>query len=129
MAKKIKLRYGRIAAALSVLAAIIIILYLGISWLFNWIYTSWGDKDEAIEPKAIITPEMRACDTIMARRLDSLMNIPQNLDTSLIAISVYDATTESQVYEFHADKSMAPALHEGSYSSRSPQNSRNELQI
>ena len=109
MAKKYKLRYGRIAAALSVLAAIIIILYLGISWLFNWIYTSWGDKDEVTEPKAIITPEMRACDTIMARRLDSLMNIPQNLDTSLIAISVYDATTESQVYEFHADKSMAPA--------------------
>ena len=88
MAKKYKLRYGRIAAALGVLAAIIIILYLGISWLFNWIYTSWGDKDEVTEPKAIITPEMRACDTIMARRLDSLMNIPQNLDTSLIAISV-----------------------------------------
>jgi D-alanyl-D-alanine carboxypeptidase/D-alanyl-D-alanine-endopeptidase (penicillin-binding protein 4) len=109
LAKKIKLRYGRIAAALSVLAAIIIILYLGISWLFNWIYTSWGDKDEVREPKAIITPEMRACDTIMARKLDSLINIPMRLDTSLIAISVYDATTESQVYEYHADRSMPPA--------------------
>ena len=109
MAKKIKLRYGRIAAALAVLAAIIIILYWCISWLFNWIFTSWGEQDEIKEPKMVITPEMRACDTIMARRLDSLMNIPQTLDTSLIAISVYDATTESQVYEFHADKSMAPA--------------------
>ena len=113
MAKKVKLRYGRIAAALCVLAAIIAIIYaiiLGIIWLYNYIFCSAEEKqEEAKKTELVITPEMRACDTIMARKLDSLMHIPQALDTSLIAVSVYDVTTESQVYEFHADKSMAPA--------------------
>ena len=113
MAKKVKLRYGRIAAALGVLAAIIAIIYaiiLGIIWLYKYIFCSPEEKqEEATKTGVVITPEMRACDTIMARRLDSLINIPQTLDTSLIAISVYDVTTESQVYEFHADRSMAPA--------------------
>ena len=113
MAKKVKLRYGRIAAALCVLAAIIAIIYaiiLGIIRLYNYIFCSEDEKQEdARKSELVITPEMRACDTIMARKLDSLMHIPQALDTSLIAVSVYDVTTESQVYEFHADKSMAPA--------------------
>lgn len=95
------------------LAAIIAIIYaiiLGIIRLYNYIFCSEDEKQEdARKSELVITPEMRACDTIMARRLDSLMHIPQALDTSLIAVSVYDVTTESQVYEFHADRSMAPA--------------------
>ena len=98
MAKKVKLRYGRIAAALCVLAAIIAIIYaiiLGIIRLYNYIFCSEDEKQEdARKSELVITPEMRACDTIMARKLDSLMHIPQALDTSLIAVSVYDVTTE-----------------------------------
>ena len=113
MAKKVKLRYGRIAAALCVLAVIIALIYaaiMGIIWVYNCLFCSDDkEQEEANTPQLVITPEMRACDTIMARRLDSLMHIPQALDTSLIAVSVYDVTTESQVYEFHADRSMAPA--------------------
>lgn len=111
--KKIKLRYGRIAAALGVLAAIVVLIYyiiIGGIALFNWIFCSSEDAEkEGNKPKVVVTPEMRACDEAMARRLDSLMHLPQTLDTSLIAVSVYDVTTESQVYEYHADKSMAPA--------------------
>ena len=113
MAKKVKLRYGRIAAALCVLAVIVALIYAaiqGIIWGFNYLFRSEeGNNEKSQTPQMVITPEMRACDTIMARKLDSLINIPQTLDTSLIAISVYDVTTESQVYEFHADRSMAPA--------------------
>ncbi|MDO4958444.1 MAG: D-alanyl-D-alanine carboxypeptidase [Prevotellaceae bacterium] len=111
--KKVRLRYGRIAAALCVLAAIVVLIYyiiVGGIALFNWIFRSSEDTEKnGKKPKVEVTPEMRACDEAMARRLDSLMNLPQTLDTSLIAVSVYDVTTESQVYEFHADKSMAPA--------------------
>lgn len=113
MAKKIRLRYGRIAAALGVLAVIVALIYaaiMGIIWLFNYLFSSPEEaKEEPKTPQVVITPEMRACDTIMARKLDSLMCLPQTLDTSLIAISVYDVTTESQVYEFHADRCMTPA--------------------
>jgi D-alanyl-D-alanine carboxypeptidase/D-alanyl-D-alanine-endopeptidase (penicillin-binding protein 4) len=113
LAKKIRLRYGRIAAALGVLAVIVALIYaaiMGIIWLFNYLFSSPEEaKEEPKTSQVVITPEMRACDTIMARKLDSLMCLPQTLDTSLIAISVYDVTTESQVYEFHADRCMTPA--------------------
>ena len=95
---------------LAVIVALIYAAIQGIIWGFNYLFRSEeGNNEKSQTPQMVITPEMRACDTIMARKLDSLINIPQTLDTSLIAISVYDVTTESQVYEFHADRSMAPA--------------------
>lgn len=113
MAKKRRLRKGRIAAALCVLAVIVVVIYyiiVGIIALFSLIFSSCEDKkDISKKPKIEVTPEMRACDEAMAKRLDSLMCLPQTLDTSLIAISVYDLTTMSQVYERNADRSMIPA--------------------
>lgn len=110
--KRIRLRWGRIAAALSVLAAIVVAIYfliLGIISLFTNIF---GGKENVEEEPGIniqLTPEMLRCDSIMAHRIDSIMQRPQYLDTSKIAISVFDITTQTKVYSRHENDTLVPA--------------------
>lgn len=110
--KKLKLRWGRIAAALTVLAAIVVAVYFLIVGIISLCKSLFGndEADEAdIKSQIELTPEMLRCDTIMSQRIDSLMNIPQRLDTADIAVSVFDATTQQSVYNRHGSKSLAPA--------------------
>lgn len=112
MAKKRRLRKGRIAAALFVLAAICVGIYFlikGIIYGIGWIKGDAATDSKKEKKEVVVTPEMKACDDAMMNKLDSIMHVPMRLDTSLIAISVYDATTQTQVYGFHADKAMIPA--------------------
>lgn len=69
--------------------------------------TAEGSEDD--DPMARITPEMVRHDSLVALRVDSIMNIPQRLDTANIAISIFDATTGLQVYSRHADQELPPA--------------------
>lgn len=70
--------------------------------------TDSSSEEDVVEIK-VISPEMLRHDSLVAVRLDSLMNIPQRLDTSLIAISVYDATSGLEVYHRHSDNMLPPA--------------------
>ena len=96
---------------LTFLVVIIIAIYYAIAAIVA-LFTYNADKqpvqvEKKMEPE--LTPEMLACDKRMAHRLDSLMHIPQRLDTNLIAVSVFDATTQRHVYGFHDDQSLIPA--------------------
>lgn len=110
--KKFKPRYDRIAAALLVLAAILVAIYfliIGTISLFNRFFGEDNVADAEVKMQVELTPQMLRCDSIMVQRIDSLMQIPQRLDTSNIAISVYDATTQMQIYSRHDTASLAPA--------------------
>jgi type II secretory pathway component PulK len=60
LAKKVKLRYGRIAAALCVLAVIVALIYAaiqGIIWGFNYLFRSEeGNNEKSQTPQMVITP-------------------------------------------------------------------------
>lgn len=110
--KKRRIRKGRVALLLSFLIAIIIGVYYAIAAivaLFSWEDSDATDAEKEAKMLPEVTPQMLRCDSIMAHRLDSVMQIPQRLDTSKIAIAVFDATTQRPVYEFHADQSLIPA--------------------
>lgn len=110
--KRIRLRWGRIAAALSVLAAIVVAIYfliLGLISLFHYIF---DDKEKAMEETEMqieLTPEMMYCDSVMAHKLDSFLHVPQRLDTNNIAICVFDATTQLPIFAYNEDESVVPA--------------------
>lgn len=94
------------------LAAIVVAIYfvvLGlISLVSSWLGDDKADEDD-VKMQVELTPEMLRCDSLMAHRIDSMMNIPQRLDTADIAISVFDATTQQPVYSRHSQQSLAPA--------------------
>lgn len=109
--RRIRIHKGRLAILLTFLVVIIIAIYYAIAAIVA-LFTYNADQqpvqvEKKMEPE--LTPEMLACDKRMAHRLDSLMHIPQRLDTNLIAVSVFDATTQRHVYGFHDDQSLIPA--------------------
>ena len=109
--KKRKIRKGRLALLLAFLVAIIIGLSYGVYALVSLFYGD--DSGNAAQQETVLMPEvskeMLARDSVMAQRLDSMIHIPQRLDTSKIAISVFDVTTRRKVFSFHADESLIPA--------------------
>lgn len=110
--KRIRLRWGRIAAALSVLAAIVVAIYFlisGIISLFHYIFDDEETSTEDTEMQIELTPEMLHCDSVMAHKIDSFLHGPQRLDTNKIAISVFDATTQLPVFAYNENQSVVPA--------------------
>lgn len=110
--KRIRLRWGRIAAALSVLAAIVVAIYFLISGaiaLFSKLFAAPEDGSEESETAVNITMEMLKSDSIIAHRIDSIIRRPQYLDTSKIAISVYNLATQQTIYSRHDNDTLIPA--------------------
>lgn len=58
---------------------------------------------EATDPRLLRQTEAMAC------RVDSLMHLPQRLDTAQIAVSIYDLTTGRSVYSHHDNQLLPPA--------------------
>lgn len=113
--KKIRVRWDRLAILIVILAAIVGaivgIVYACIA-LFGFVAGIFSNDDANTQPDGStieLTPEMLRCDSIMAHRVDSLFNVPQRLDTSRIAVTLYDATSDMMVYERHSHDTLAPA--------------------
>lgn len=104
--KKIRVRWGRLLILIGILAAII-----GIPATIIWyvLFNDGTDSETDGTDGMMVSPEMLRCDSIMAHRVDSVMNIPQRLDTSRIAICIYDATSGMTVYRRHASDTLPPA--------------------
>lgn len=109
--KKRRIRKGRLAILLAFLVAIITGICYGVYALVSLFLRN--DAENAMQQETVLMPEvtkeMLACDSVMAHKLDSLMHVPQRLDTSKIAISVYDVTTRRSIFTFHADERLIPA--------------------
>lgn len=104
--KKIRVRWGRLLILIGVVSAIVALPVVLVWYIF------FNDKVEEQTKDAeaiLLSPEIVRCDSIMTRRVDSLMNVPQRLDTSNIAISIYDATSGLTVYRRHAADTLPPA--------------------
>lgn len=96
--KKRKIRWGRVAILLMVVAAILSSPFL----IYNACTGAHDDAGGGNAHKRVApSKELLRDDSIMTARLDSLMNIPNRLDTANIAISVFDLTTDSTVYSMH----------------------------
>lgn len=113
--KKYRIRWDRVAmllAAIAVCVAIIYYICVGIGSLYRWIVSPQVEvlQDEA-EPAAVadVSPQKLRETSAMTHRIDSFMHQPMRLDTSLIALSVFDATTQQQVYSYHDTQLLAPA--------------------
>ena len=111
--KKRKIRKGRVVVALTVLAVLVaFIVYFGYLLVRFGIDSIWGDKDNDSKDSITeveVTPEMEEQSKAMVCVIDSFMAIPQLLDSSNIAISVFDATIQRQIYSYHDHQSLAPA--------------------
>lgn len=71
-----------------------------------------GDNDtqqDSVTVVAPISPQQLRETHLMSARLDSLMARPMALDTNNIAVSVYDLTTDTTVYNLHASQLLPPA--------------------
>lgn len=109
--KKRRIRWGRVVIAASIvlalLATIIYYIILFIASLFSTADPTEAEETDFYDIKA--SKELLHDDKVMHDRLDSLMHQPQRLDTNMIAISVFDATTGQNVYNVRNTELHSPA--------------------
>lgn len=115
--KRYRILWHRVAAALiGVVAACVAVYYIivGVTALGSWLW-SWAtsEKQQEAAKDAVevvrVSPQSLAESRRIGAMVDSLMHVPQRLDTSLIAISVYDLTTQQDVYGHLAAQLLPPA--------------------
>lgn len=113
--KKYRVRWGRVALLLIGIALSIVIIYYivaGIIAAAKWCVGLFDTPDDAVADKVEVL-KVSGTQLLesqrMTLRLDSLMAVPMRLDTSRIAVSVYDLTTRQPVYAFHEKHLLPPA--------------------
>lgn len=112
--KKYRIRWGRVAMLLAAIAICVTIIYyigVGVGSLYRWVVSPSADSqpDSINAVVADVSPEKLRESQLMTHRIDSFMHQPMRLDTNLIALSVFDATTQQQVYAYHDTQLLAPA--------------------
>jgi len=106
--KKYRIRWGRVSIFLLVVAAIITGIYYAVAGIISLFSGDSSDKTDDVEVVNITQKQIDES-KLMTQRIDSLMNLPMRLDTSNIAISIYDVTTQQQIYSFHEKQLLPPA--------------------
>lgn len=105
--KRYRIHWGRISVLVIIIAAIVTALTIGIKGiigLFDGTDKTSQTTDshvEAIDPQALKTSQE------MSQRIEDFMQEPMRLDTSKIAISIYDLTSRQQVFSRH-DQQLLP---------------------
>ena len=110
--KRYRIHWGRVTVFLLAVAAFLACMYYAIAAivsLFTGGSTTDGSEEKDSTEVVNITQQSLAETKQMSQRLDSLMHIPMRLDTSKIAICVYDLTTHQQVYALHEQQLLPPA--------------------
>lgn len=109
MKKRYRIRWDRVIAFLLTLAAIIAAIYYAIVGIIS-LFTSASPQAKDADTVAVaVDPRQLAESQHMTELLDSLMRQPMRLDTSKIAVCVYDITTQQRVYAFHHAQLLPPA--------------------
>lgn len=105
--KRFRIHWWRLFLLIVVIVAFISLVVLairGISSLFC------GDEEEhVITTEKVRTHVMNEKDKVLAARLDSVMNLPQRLDTASIAILVINAESGAVLYSRHAGEVKVPS--------------------
>lgn len=123
--KKYRIRWGRLFLLFIILALIAVVIYYAVVGIialvtggvaalssFGRSLFAFGSDDEAKADSAVVvqaTPQQLAESKAMTLRIDSLMKLPMRLDTNNIAISIYDITTQQQVFSLHETQLLPPA--------------------
>lgn len=111
--RRYRIRWGRVALLVLFLTAVGYAIYyaiVGIGMLFSLIFGPKTDKAEEDKVEVInVSKEQLDESSRMTQLIDSMMHQPMRLDTALIAISIYDLTTEQQIYSMHDKQLLPPA--------------------
>lgn len=114
--KRYRIRWGRVAILLTALAAVIAAIYyaiVGIIALVGWLTSSslfTEGKEEKVDNEVFtVSPQQLRESQLMTERIDSIMHQPMRLDTTLIAISIFDLTTRQHIYSMHDQAPLPPA--------------------
>lgn len=115
--RRYRIRWPRVAAAAAILAAAGVAVYYiitGIIALGSWAWSALQAPPVPRGGNIVVKAPLGGQGGLRESRrmgecLDSLMRVPQRLDTSLIALSVYDLTTRERVYGHLADRLLPPA--------------------
>ena len=109
--KRRRILWGRLTLLLLIVAAVLAALYYIIIGIVTAISSLFGQTEpEQLEAETVVvTPLMQHADSVMSLQLDSMMRQPMRLDTSRIAISVYNITTQQQIFSFHDQQRLSPA--------------------
>ncbi len=110
--KKKKIRWSGVAL-LAFLLMVCLAALVGLVWGVVWLV--WGlfapadeaeDRDRVVE---CVDPSLLQQDSLRARQVGRLVEQATQLDTTDLAICLYDATTHRLVYSHRADELMTPA--------------------
>ncbi|MGM9713759.1 MAG: D-alanyl-D-alanine carboxypeptidase [Prevotella sp.] len=111
--RRYSIRWGRVALLVLILTAIGYAIYyiiVGIGMLICLIFGPTTDKTEADKVEVLnISKEQLDQSNRMTQLIDSMMRQPMRLDTALIAINIYDLTTEQPIYSMHDKQLLPPA--------------------
>lgn len=111
--RRYRIRWGRVALLVLILTAIGYAIYyiiVGIGMLISLIFGPTTDKTEADKVEVLnISKEQLDQSNRMTQLIDSMMRQPMRLDTALIAINIYDLTTEQPIYSMHDKQLLPPA--------------------
>lgn len=108
--KRYRIRWDRVLALLLFLAAVIAAIYYAVAGIISLFSGSHGTADGHTDTEAVAIDPRQLDEThLMAQRIDEFMHVPMRLDTALIAISIYDLTTQQHVYAMHQRQLLPPA--------------------
>lgn len=111
--KKYRIRWDRVIMLLATIAAICVAIYyavVGIIALWGWVtekeenaHTSDTDQVIIVDKKLVRESQQ------MTHRIDSAMQRPMLIDTTKVAMCIYDLTSHQYVYNRRAQKLLPPA--------------------
>lgn len=92
----------------SIIAAVVYGIVSFVGWMSGWHNDDDSQHDDSIEIVEA-TPQQMEEAAMMGSRIDSIMRQPMRLDTNKIAISIYDITTQQNIYTLHQNQLLPPA--------------------
>lgn len=107
--KRYRVRWGRVTLFLAFIVAVCVGMYYAIAGVIS-LLNSHSDEAEKTETEVFIVDQKTQKETgRMTSRIDSLMHQPMRLDTSKIAICIYDLTSRQYAYRMHEEQLLPPA--------------------
>lgn len=109
--KKYRIRWDRVIMLLAAIAAVCVAIYyaiVGLIALWGWITTLGENTNDTDE--VIIIDSKKAKESLrMSQNLDSMMARPMLIDTSKVAMCIYDLTSRQYVYNKNDEQLLPPA--------------------
>lgn len=115
--KKKKIRWSGVALLVAIFAGILVGLYYLLSFV-GGIVVGWftsspsrvaGADSTLAKREIVVAPKLSEQDSILAARLEKLVTTTPRIDTTRMAVSLYDATAKHYIYEFHPKRLLTPA--------------------